>query len=189
MQRIIEKIKSDTRARIRAIKREQDSEIEKTLKEARTEAVKKKRALLEKAAKEAETEKKRIVSIARLTAKKEETMLADSLLEGIISETRKELGKLRKEKVYAERLSEIVQRAIEEMPADNVTVEVSPQDSGFLKLKRAKGKTVRLKKSKSRLTGAVVKNKDESVKIDCTFEALLDEKKPELKKRLIEEIK
>ena len=189
MQRIIEKIKSDTGARVRAIKREQDSEIEKILKEARAEAVKKKRALLEKASKEAETEKKRIVSIARLTARKEEAMLADSLLEEIISEASENLEGLRKEKAYAKKLTAVVQRAVEEIPASNVVVEVSPQDSKLLKLKRVKGKTIQLKKSGASMTGAVVKNQSGSVRINCTFKAILEEKKPELKKELMAEIK
>ncbi len=188
MQRIIERIKSNTRARVRAIKREQESEIEKILKEARAEAVKKKLALLEKAAKEAETEKKRIVSIARLTARKEEAMLADSLLEEIISEVSESLEGLRKEKAYAKKLTAVVQKAVEEIPASNVVVEASPQDSKLLKLKRVKGKTIQLKNAGASMTGAVVKNKDGSVKINCTFKAILEEKKPELKKELMAEI-
>jgi len=189
MQGIMEKIKNDTKSRIKAIEGERDKEIAGITGMARKEAAEIRKLARDKAAKEAEMEEKRIVSRANLLAKKAEAEMVDSLFEEIIAGAKKDLGRLRADPAYRQKLNSVVQRAVEEIPSSQVTIELPPEDARLLKLKRVSGKNVQLKKVKGAMTGAMVKSRNGTVRIDCTFEALLSEKKQAFKKELMKEIK
>lgn len=189
MQGIIEEIKRDTKDRIHAIEGERDREIAKIIGEAKKQAAEIVKKAVAKAEKEAGTEEKRIVSRANLLAKKAEAELVDSLLEEIINRARLELSQLREQPGYGRKLNETVQRAIKEIPSNSVIVEASPEDAKFIKLAGMKGKSTRLKKARQSMTGAIVKSSDDRIRIDCTFEALISEKKQAFKKELMKEIK
>ncbi len=85
-------------------------------------------------------------------------------------------------------MNSLINQAMQEIPSKNIVVFVSARDKGKVKLKPLKGKKVKVKASNKVKTGAIVQSADCKIKVDCTFSALLEEKKGELKKELLQEL-
>ncbi|MEM0360563.1 MAG: V-type ATP synthase subunit E [Candidatus Diapherotrites archaeon] len=185
MQGIMEKIKSDAQKRAKAIETECERETARIKSQAQAKAQEIIAMAREKAKSEAETAKKREIARANLNAQKEIALLLDKKLEEIISNASKTLQLLRKQKNFAKKFNSMVTEAIKEMPAGTITIQVSPEDA---KLLQKNNKSAKIETVKNMSPGAIIKSADESIKIDCTFAALLEEKKQELKKELLKEI-
>ncbi|MFH1234688.1 MAG: V-type ATP synthase subunit E family protein [Candidatus Diapherotrites archaeon] len=187
MQGIMEKIRGDSERRARAIGCECESEALRI----RAEALAKARGIIakarEQAERDAETAEKRAVARANLNAKKEEAALLDMKLGEILAEAQKSLPELRKEKAFAAKLRAMALEAMKEIPSGGIVVEASGEDSKII-AQIVKGKNARLEIVKGLGPGAIVRSADGSMKIDCTFRALLEEKKSGLKKELAEAI-
>ncbi len=189
MDGIIEKIKADTKKRLAEIERGRDSEVNRIQEKARREAGEIIAESTEKAEKEAVLEKERAIAAAKLQAKKEKAMLLDSLMERAISSAEERITELRDRTGYAEKLNSLANAAVEEIPSNSVTVLASKEDTEKIRIRKAKGKKVRLKASEAVKTGAIVQSANGKIKVDCTFSALLREEKSELKKELLEELR
>ncbi len=188
MNEIIEKIRSETGKEISGIQKKYASLESEITAQAEQEAKEKVSGIREKSEKRAELEKTRIVSAANLEARKKKAELIDSILESWISEARKNISELRKEKSYAARLKEIVKTAVEEIPAEKVTVLVSNADLSKAKTVKVKGKKISVKASSELKTGAIIRSDNAEVEINASFVSSLENRKAEIKKELLKNL-
>ncbi len=181
MEKLISRLKAETRAKVASIKREADKEAEAIIKEAKEKAKRIKAEILEKAKKKAEMERQRIIATARLNAKKEKAKLIDELFEEVVENAIAKLSKVRGQKRYAKLISELIKKASEQI-ADNSVVVVLPKgDKGKIKIPKLKGKKIKVEQSSKLKAGCIVKASDNSVLISSDFEELLMEKKQAVK--------
>jgi len=188
MNGIIERIRKETEKEILEIQKRYASLESSISTKAQQEANKKSMAVHEQAKKRAELEKTRIISAANLEARKKKAELIDSILESWISEAKENISELRREKSYPLKLRELVKTAVEEIPAENVTVLVSKADQNKIKTIKGKGKKISIKASNELKTGAIIRSKNASVEINASFESLLENQKIEIKKELLKEL-
>lgn len=185
MQAIMERIMADAKRKAKAIEQACEKEVEEIKAKALAEAERIRSEIISNAEKEAAIEEKRFVSRAVLSAKKERMALIDKKLGEIIHDIN--LPDLRKEKAYEKKLRKMLLEAIKSMPSEDIVVECGAESFEIVKnaISFARAK---ITKSQHIGTGAVVRSVDGNILIDCTFEALLELKIPEIKKAMVMEL-
>jgi vacuolar-type H+-ATPase subunit E/Vma4 len=188
MEKLIRKIEEEGKKSVSEIDSETKKLVNEILSEAEEKASKEKEKILLKGKRRAELEFKRIVSAANIEANRKRVQAVDSLATEVYNAALKSFSELRKNKNYLSILKEMLSEAAETFSEKEIVLRAAKQDAPKLKSFKAKGKKIRVVSDNGILAGAVLESNDGLVKVDCTFETLLERKWPELKKLALEGI-
>jgi vacuolar-type H+-ATPase subunit E/Vma4 len=185
MEKIIQKIESETRKRVNNITRSARDEANAIIEQARSEASTEKKSLLHKGMIAAEQEKTRIISQAHNRARTEKLARMDAWLQEVYARVEKNLLSIRKEKQYKAVLNQLIAEGVHGINTPSIVVSVSPLDKGTVKKPSTKA-SVRIVTNKDIVTGAIISAKDGSAVINNSFSEVLKQKWPHMKKQAME---
>jgi len=185
-EKITQRILDDAQASAESIKAEAAEKAKAVEDEARKRAERKKEELLERAGKDAEEQKRRILGVAQLEARKELLAAKQEMIEEAFQKSLDQLTS-KDEKSYLAIIREMLLNLVE---SGNETVIFSARDlekisEGFWKdINKAladKGKEGNLKISREsrEIKGGFILQAG-GVEMNCSFEALLEEKRDQL---------
>ena len=131
----------------------------------------------------AESEKGERIAAARLNAKKLISEAQEEVVAKVIEQVQDELESMRRKKQYQDFLAKAIRSALKEIPGDAI-VQVNKDDLPTVKSMR--GITVGAPIDCS--GGAIISSKDGSVRVNATFESLIEEKKDEIRRQVFKEL-
>ncbi|VVB66694.1 V-type ATP synthase subunit E [Candidatus Gugararchaeum adminiculabundum] len=131
----------------------------------------------------AESEKGERIAAARLNAKKLISEAQEEVVAKVIGQVQDELESMRKKKQYQDFLAKAIKSALKEIPGDAI-VQVNKDD--LAAVKGIRGITVGAPIDCA--GGAIVSSKDGTVRVNATFESLIEEKKDEIRRQVFKEL-
>lgn len=183
LKRVRESIIESAKEEGKKIIESAEQEVEKLLLDAKISGERKIEEAIREAKKTVEEEKREHLSGARLEAKR----LISSAKDDAIRATYDDLIEVIKEnltsKKYAEILNELINKGLQEI-GTNCIIYINERDKAIINVK---GKDITIKKG-NMLGGAIIESNDGKVKFNFTLEALLEEKKDEIRKKIAEKL-
>jgi len=185
-EKITQRILDDAQARADSIKAEASEKAKAVEDEARKRAERKKEELLEQAGKDAEEQKRRILGVAQLEARKELLAAKQEMIEEAFQKSLDQLTSM-DEKSYLAIIREMLLNLVE---SGNETVIFSARDleiisDGFWKdvnkalVDKGKEGNLKLSRESREIKGGFILQAG-GVEMNCSFEALLEEKRDQL---------
>lgn len=189
LETVVEDIKQEAREQAEEIRREAEQEREKILEEAREQAEEIREQAEQETTSEIESRREQALSSAKLEARKMKSRERKDVLEelrGDVEDTLRDLSDGRRELTEA-----LFRAAVEELGADGGVVYSAEGDEGVVRELAEAESGYTYGGNEDMLGGVVVEAEDGDVRIDNTFESLLDrvwqDRLREVSDRLFEE--
>jgi vacuolar-type H+-ATPase subunit E/Vma4 len=191
LDKLVEDILKETRAKTEEIKKEALTQIEDSLSRARAEAIKEADLIARNTKTECDAAVNRRVSQEKQRARLAYLTEKNNVLDDVMNEVQTRLVEFcRDDSRYRPFLLKSIVRGIEAVPSDAVKVALSESDLGryrgsklvedALALMQTRKTAMLNDESIKTIGGAVVMSQDDKVRVDCTLEARLGLMKTQL---------
>jgi vacuolar-type H+-ATPase subunit E/Vma4 len=191
LNKLVEEIISDSRAKAEEIRRQGRNEIEEEISSAKAAANREADQIVRSATAEAQATKNRLISQATQKARVAYLAERNRILHDLFKELRIGLEQFAKNDTsYRAFLLDSMVRGMEALPSETARVLVSERDldryARTRLLEEALHKVKTVKKARfsdasiAKIGGAVVTSEDDKIRVDCTIDARLELMQPQI---------